>query len=38
MGNSLVVRWLGLHAATAEGKGSIPGLGTKIPQVYVASK
>ena len=32
MGNSLVVQWLGLHAFTAEGPGSIPGWGTKIPQ------
>ena len=30
--NSLVVQWLGLHAFTAEGAGSIPGRGTKIPQ------
>ena len=30
-GNSLVVQWLGLHAFTAEGLGSIPGQGTKIP-------
>ena len=27
--NSLVIQWLGLH----EGLGSIPGQGTKIPQV-----
>ena len=32
LGNSLVVQWLGLHALTAEGPGSIPGQGTKIPQ------
>ena len=31
-GNSLVVQWLGLHALTAEGLGSIPAQGTKIPQ------
>ena len=31
-GNSLVVQWLGLHALTAEGPGSIPGRGTKILQ------
>ena len=31
-GNSLVVQWLGLLAFTAEGTGSIPGQGTKIPQ------
>ena len=30
--NSLVVQWLGLHASTAGGLGSIPGQGTKIPQ------
>ena len=32
LGNSLVVQWLGLHAFTAEGVGSIPDQGTKIPQ------
>ena len=26
------VQWLGLHASTTEGEGSIPGRGTKIPQ------
>ena len=31
-GSSLVVQWLGLHASTAGGPGSIPGQGTKIPQ------
>ena len=31
-GNSLVVQWLGLGAFTAEGLGSTPGWGTKIPQ------
>ena len=30
-GNPLVVPWLGLSAFTAEGPGSIPGGGTKIP-------
>ena len=30
-GNSLAVQWLGLCALTAEGLGSIPGWGTKIP-------
>ena len=30
-GNSLGVQWLGLHAVTAKGPGSIPGQGTKIP-------
>ena len=32
MGNSLAVQWLGLGTLTAEGPGSIPGRGTKIPQ------
>ena len=32
LGNSLVVRWLELCAFTAEGAGSIPGQGTKIPK------
>ena len=32
MGNSLAVPWLGLDVFTAEGSGSIPGRGTKIPQ------
>ena len=32
-GNSLVVQWLRLHGFTAEGLGSTPGGGTKIPQV-----
>ena len=31
MGTSLEVQWLGLHASTAGGMGSIPGQGTKIP-------
>ena len=31
-GNSLAIQWLGLHALPAEGPGSIPGQGTKIPQ------
>ena len=31
--NSLVVQRLGLQPSTAEGTGSIPGQGTKIPQV-----
>ena len=30
--DSLAVQWLGLRAFTAEGTGSIPGQGTKIPQ------
>ena len=28
----LAVQWLGLHAFTAKGVGSVPGQGTKIPQ------
>ena len=32
MGNSLVVQWLELCVFTAEGLGSIPSQGTKIPQ------
>ena len=28
---SLAIQWLGLHASTAVGPGSIPGWGTKIP-------
>ena len=31
-GNFLVVQWLGLCTYTAEGAGSVPGQGTKIPQ------
>ena len=31
-GNSLALQWVGLHTSTAEGPGSIPGWGTKIPQ------
>ena len=30
-GISLVVQWLRLHIPTANGAGSIPGPGTKIP-------
>ena len=37
IGNSLAVRWLGLHALTAEGLGSISGGGTKIPQAMWCS-
>ena len=32
VGTSLAVQWLGLHASTAGGMGSIPGRGTKILQ------
>ena len=32
LGNSLAVQWLGLQPLTAQGLGSIPGWGTKIPQ------
>ena len=38
LGNSLAVQWLGLHAFTAEGAGSIPGWGTKIPKAVERSK
>ena len=30
---SLVVQWLGLHAFTAEGLGSVPGWETMVPQL-----
>ena len=30
--NSLAVQWLGVHALTAEGPGSIPSRGTKISE------
>ena len=36
--SSLVVQWLGLHASTAGGMGSIPGWGTKIPQAIQCAK
>ena len=32
VGNSMVVQWSQLCAFTADGPGSIPGWGTKIPQ------
>ena len=32
LGTSLAVQWVGLSTFTAEGPGSIPGWGTKIPQ------
>ena len=38
LGNSLAVQWLGLHAFTAEGPGSISGQGTKIPQAVQQGK
>ena len=38
LGTSLVVQWLGLWAFTAEGTGSIPGRGTKIPQAAMHSQ
>ena len=31
IGNSLAVQWIGLHASTAGGTGSVPGWRTKIP-------
>ena len=33
MRNSPAVQWLELHIFTAKGQGSIPGQGTKIPQL-----
>ena len=38
VGNSPVVQWLGLRVLTAEGLGSIPGQGTKIPQAAQRGK
>ena len=39
MGTSLAVQWLEVFPFTAEGVGSIPGQGTKIPQAaHVAKK
>ena len=39
VGDFLVVQWLGLHCNfTAEGSGSIPGWGSKIPQAVRCSK
>ena len=38
LGNSLVVKSLGLHASTAGGMGSIPGWGTKILQAAQCSQ
>ena len=32
LGNSQAVQWFGLHAFTAEGLGSSPGRGIKIPK------
>ena len=32
IGTSLAVQWLGVHASTARGMGSIPRRGAKIPQ------
>ena len=37
-GSSLGVQWLGLHAFTAEGLGSIPGQGTKILQATLCNQ
>ena len=31
-GISLAIQWLGLYTSNVEGKGSIPGWGTKIPR------
>ena len=38
LGNSLVVQWLGPCAFTAEGPGSVPGWGAKIPQAAWCGK
>ena len=38
IGTSLVAQQLGLQASTAEGKGSIPGGGTKIPHAINKNK
>ena len=35
---SLVVQWLTLYASTSGGTGSIPGLGTKIPNAMQAKE
>ena len=37
-GNSLVVQWLELQTFTAEGVGSVPDWGTKIPQAMQCSQ
>ena len=38
LGTSLAVQWVRLHAANAEGMGSIPGQGTKIPHAVKCSQ
>ena len=38
VGTSLVVQWLRLFAANAEGAGSIPGQGAKIPPAMRCSQ
>ena len=37
-GTSLVVQWLGFHASTAGGAGSVPGGGTKMPHATQCSQ
>ena len=37
-GSSLMVQWLGIRVFTAEGPGSIPGQGTKIPKAVQHSQ
>ena len=37
-GNSLVVQWLGLHALTADGPGSIPGRELKSHKLRSVAK
>ena len=36
--NSLEVQWLGLHAFTAKGPGSIPSQRSKIPQAILCGQ
>ena len=38
IGTTLAVQWLRLRASNAEGTGSIPGRGTKIPRATQCSK
>ena len=38
IGTSLAVQWLGLHASSAWGTGSIPGRGTEILQAIQRSQ
>ena len=38
LGNPLAVQWLRPHAIAAEGTGSVPGQGVKIPQAVCLSQ